>query len=487
MQKLPNKLYLAEQVRAMDRMAIEQQGIPGIDLMRKAGGVVFKLIQTHYANDDVIVFCGAGNNAGDGYVVAALALKAGIKVDVYYLSSPGELKGDALTAYHDYLFAGGVAIRFDENRLLKKAIIIDALFGTGLNRALSGEYEAAVNCINKSKSSVIAVDIPSGLNADTGCLMGCAVKADISISFIALKQGLFTGEAAEYCGQILYSSLGISEEVLQSFSYASKRIDSVYIAKRHRCAHKGSHGHVLVIGGEVGYSGAIKLAAEAALRVGAGLVSIATRPVHAELINIARPELMCHGVESASELLPLLNKATVVVIGPGLGQSGWAKDLLQSVLLSNKPLVCDADALNLLAKAPHYQDNRVLTPHPGEAARLLNSTTAAIASDRFAAVSAIQKQYGGVVVLKGAGTLICHADEISLSTTGNPGMATAGMGDTLTGMIAGLLAQGLALEVAARTAVYLHGKAADLSAQQQGEIGLLASDLMPFIRKLVNQ
>ena len=487
MQKLPTKLYLTEQVRAIDRMAIEEKGIPGIDLMRKAGAAVFELIQKDYSNEHLIIFCGAGNNAGDGYVVAALALKAGVKVDVYYLSTPSELKGDALTAYQDYLMVGGFAIIFDDNRVLKKGIIIDALLGTGLDRAVSGDYEMAVNCIKQSKLPVIAIDIPSGLNADTGNVMGCAVKADVSVSFIALKQGMFTGEAAEYCGRIVYSSLGITDDVFNAFPAAVKRIDSFKLPKRHRCSHKGHYGHVLVVGGDVGFSGAINLAAEAVLRTGAGLVSVATRPEHAALINVMRPELMCHGIESASELSPLLNKATVVVIGPGLGQSRWAKDLLQAVLQSGKSTVCDADALNLLAKEPQYQHNWVLTPHPGEASRLLNSTTTAIAGDRFAAVLALQKQYGGVVVLKGAGTLISHNNEITLSTTGNPGMASGGMGDTLTGMIAGLIAQGLPLAEAATSAVYLHGKAADLSAQQQGEIGLLASDLMPFIRKLVNQ
>lgn len=487
MQKLPTKLYLTEQVRAMDRMAIEEKGIPGIDLMRKAGAAVFELIQKDYSNKNLIVFCGAGNNAGDGYVVAALALKTGVNVDVYCLSSPSELKGDALTAYQDYLMAGGFAMMFDANRMLKKGIIIDALLGTGLDRLVSGDYEIAINCIKQSKLPVIAIDIPSGLNADTGNVMGCAVKADVSVSFIALKQGMLTSEAAEYCGRIVYSSLGVTEDVFNAFPSKVKRVDSFKLAKRHRCSHKGHYGHVLVIGGDIGFSGAIKLSAEAALRIGAGLVSVATRPEHAVLINIMRPELMCHGVKSESELTPLLNKATVVVIGPGLGQSQWAKDLLQVVLQSGKATICDADALNLLAKKPQYQHNWVLTPHPGEAARLLNSTTSTIANDRFTAVLTLQKQYGGVVVLKGTGTLICHDKEITLSTTGNPGMASGGMGDTLTGMIAGLIAQGLSLNDAAISAVYLHGKAADLSAQQHGEIGLLASDLMPFIRELVNQ
>ncbi|NOQ76261.1 MAG: NAD(P)H-hydrate dehydratase [Methylococcaceae bacterium] len=487
MSPLPNKLYLAEQVREMDRMAIEDYAIPGIDLMRKAGQVVFELIQQQYADDAIVIFCGAGNNAGDGYVIAKLAIQADLNVKVYFLSAPEKLKGDAYTAYQDYIQAGGQAIAFSPDLDLVDCVLIDALLGTGLNRQVSGLYAEAITLINNGCCSVVSVDIPSGLNADTGKLMGCAVKAQWTVSFIGLKQGMFTGFAAEYCGTIIYSSLDIPDTIFQKLTCASQLMQQPTIAQRHRCAHKGSHGHVLVVGGDAGFSGAIKLAAEAALRTGAGLVSVATRASHSAYINMLRPELMCHGVESKNDLTPLLNKATVVVIGPGLAQSAWAKELFQCVVDSGKPLVIDADGLNLLAKASLHQDNWVLTPHPGEAARLLACSTEHIAEDRFFAVSQIQKKYGGVVVLKGAGTLIDNADGIVISTTGNPGMASGGMGDVLAGMIAGLVAQKMPLSQAAKMAVYLHGEAADLSAQQQGERGLLASDLMPFIRKLINR
>jgi NAD(P)H-hydrate epimerase len=257
--------------------------------------------------------------------------------------------------------------------------------------------------------------------------------------------------------------------------------------KRNRCAHKGQYGHVLLIGGDSGFSGAIRLAAEAALRIGSGLVSVATRASHSKTINNGRPELMCHGIEEPKELLPLLNKATVVVIGPGLGQSQWAKKMLKVVLSIKKPLVIDADAINILAKDNLYYDNWVLTPHPGEASRLLKCSVDDIAQNRFSAISKLQKQRGGIVVLKGAGSLITNGSETTISTTGNPGMASGGMGDVLAGMIGGLIAQKLDLYEATVAAVYLHGKAADLSAQTNGEVGLLASDLMPFIRRLVNQ
>ena len=487
MQKLPEKLYLAAQVREMDRMAIEEYAIPGINLMRKAGQVVFDLIKKHFPSSELVIFCGAGNNAGDGYVVAQLAILAGFEVKVYYLARPETLKGDAQLAYQDFIQAGGIAIAFNNTVRITHCLVIDAILGTGLSREVSGVYAEAISRINESDCSVISIDIPSGLNADTGCVMGCAVKAQWTVSFIGLKQGMFTGFAAEHCGKISYSSLDVPEKILQTFTCASRLISQPLLAKRHRCAHKGSQGHVLLIGGEAGFSGAIRLAAEATLRIGAGLVSVATRSSHAGYINMARPELMCHGIEDADELMPLLDKATTVVIGPGLGQSEWAKDLFERVIESDLPLVVDADALNLLAKTPVSRDNWVLTPHPGEAARLLNCTTDEIAKDRFAAVSQLQENFAGVVVLKGAGTLLANTEEIMLSTTGNPGMASGGMGDVLAGMVAGLLAQKLSLSQAATTAVFLHGEAADLAAARDGERGLLASDLMPFIKQLINR
>jgi len=487
MQKLPEKLYLAAQVREMDRMAIEEYAIPGIDLMRKAGQVVFDLIKKHFPSSELVIFCGAGNNAGDGYVVAQLAILAGFEVKVYYLARPEALKGDAQLAYQDFIQAGGIAIAFNNTVRITHCLVIDAILGTGLSREVSGVYAEAISRINESDCSVISVDIPSGLNADTGCVMGNAVKAQWTVSFIGLKQGMFTGFAAEHCGQIAYSSLDVPEKILQTFTCASRLISQPLLAKRHRCAHKGSQGHVLLIGGEAGFSGAIRLAAEATLRIGAGLVSVATRSCHAGYINMARPELMCHGIEDADELMPLLDKATTVVIGPGLGQSEWAKGLFDRVIESDLPLVMDADALNLLAKTSVSRDNWVLTPHPGEAARLLNTTTDEIAKDRFAAVSQLQENFAGVVVLKGAGTLLANTEEIMLSTTGNPGMASGGMGDVLAGMVAGLLAQKLSLSQAATTAVFLHGEAADLAAARDGERGLLASDLMPFIKQLINR
>lgn len=259
-----------------------------------------------------------------------------------------------------------------------------------------------------------------------------------------------------------------------------------YLKPRPKDSHKGSFGHVLVIGGDYGFSGAPRLAAEASLRVGAGLVSVATRPLHAMNLNLLRPEIMCHGINNVKELAPLLAKATVVVLGPGLGQSNWAKKIFSRVLKSKKPLVVDADALNLLAKKRSTYANWILTPHPGEAARLLQMKGQILPQDRSTAAVAIQKKYHGIAVLKGFGTLIVtDKGATAICDAGNPGMATAGMGDVLSGVIGGLVAQGLLLPIAAKLGVLVHAKAGDLAAKE-GERGMIASDLFPFLRQLVN-
>ncbi len=488
MQKLPEKLYQTEQIKELEHILIEERGVAGIELMEKAGAAVFYVIKREYGDYQITVFCGAGNNAGDGYVIARLALQSGFNVIVYSVSEPKSLRDDAMTAYQRFVQAGGQLSKLSTSIQLTNCLVVDALIGTGLSRNVAGVYAEVIQLINNASQTVISVDIPSGLHADTGNIMGLAVKADWTVSFIGLKQGLFTGFSAEYCGEIVYESLGIEDEDLAKVKTTTSILPQPLISKRHRCAHKGNNGHVLVIGGDVGYSGAIRLAAESALRVGAGLVSVATRTPHASLINVNRPELMCHSVECADELPPLINKASVIVIGPGLGQSEWGKELFKMVERVVVPVVCDADALNILVGSEQkLREKWVLTPHPGEAARLLNCSAQEIAVDRFSAISKLQKTRQSIVVLKGAGTLMTDGKEIMVSRTGNPGMASGGMGDVLAGMIGGLAAQNMSLYNATKAAVYLHGKAADLSAQENGETGLLASDLFPYIRKLVNQ
>ncbi|MDO8843027.1 NAD(P)H-hydrate dehydratase [Methylicorpusculum sp.] len=488
MQDLPIELYRVNQVKTFDSIAIEEFGIAGYELMTRAGLFILNTIKENYPDcRNWAVFCGGGNNGGDGYVVARLALEAGMNVSVYPVVDGATLKGDAGLAFEAYTFAGGTCKPFTPDCAVTEDLIVDALLGSGLDRPVTGSYEKAIEAINNSSCPVIAADIPSGLNADTGKVMGAAVKADYTVSLVGLKQGLFTGDAADFCGTILFSDLDIPHQVYERQACSARRLMRVPFVKRSRCAHKGKNGHVLIVGGDYGFSGAARLAAEAALRTGAGLVSVATRPEHAWTLNLDRPEIMCHGIADAYQLSERIKQASVIVLGPGLGSQLWGRSLFDAVLQSDKPIVLDADGLNFLSRATIHRDNWVLTPHPGEASRLLTASIAAIEADRFYAASEMQKAYGGLVVLKGAGSLVANTKDIAISPTGNPGMATGGMGDVLSGVIGGLIAQGFSLQESAEQGVYIHGLAADLAAQAGGERGLLARDLMPYLRRLVNE
>ncbi len=482
-------LYQTKQVRELDRIAIEDFGIPGITLMECAGQAAFTALQQHWPNaKKILILCGSGNNAGDGYIVAYLAYKKELNVSVLCIGKPGKLTGDALIAYKKAQEAGVSMVSSPSGKVTKAMadrvdVIVDALLGTGLKGEVKAIYKEAIELTNNSNTPVLAIDVPSGLNADTGNILGAAIKANLTVTFVGCKQGFFTGQAPEYCGEILYDDLNVPEEV---FARVTSSVEKLYLTKlkpRSRIAHKGDFGHTLIIGGDHGMAGAARMAGEAAARTGSGLTTIATRPEHIT----AKNELMCYGIKTAKDIKPLLKRATVLVAGPGLGTSPWSKALYQTIAKINMPKVIDADGLNLLAQKPYADKNRVITPHPGEAARLLNSSTREIQNDRFAAIKKLQKKYNGVCVLKGAGTLISGpSGKINICTAGNPGMASGGMGDVLSGIIGGLLAQGLPLEEAAKMGVQLHSEAADLAARQDGERGLLATDLLPFIRKLIN-
>jgi len=488
---LPRNLYRAAQVRELDRTAIETFSIPGLTLMERAGSAAYSMLCKGWPEVQIItVICGVGNNGGDGYVLARLALQAGKIVHLLQLGDVSKIKGDALTNYERFIEVGGEVQPF-ETLAEGSDVIVDGIFGTGLEREVTGEWRQAIEAINASASPVLALDIPSGLHSDSGQVLGVAVKADATISFIGLKRGEFTGAGPEQCGQVLFDDLDVPEAVYATEQPTTKRAEwsmlKGLLGRRARDAHKGDFGHVLVIGGDHGFSGAARMTGEAALRTGAGLVSIATRPEHAALLNTVRPELMCHGVADARALAPLLQRATVIAIGPGLGQTAWGRALFNAALETKLPMIVDADALNQLASEPAQRDNWILTPHPGEAARLLGISSADVQSDRFQSAQTLQEQYGGVIVLKGVGTLITAGtkEPTAVCTAGNPGMATGGMGDLLTGIIAGMVAQGLSLSDAASAGVCLHAAAADRAAQA-GERGLLANDLQIELRLLLN-
>jgi len=496
MSSLPYLLYTAAQTRELDRLAIEEHGLSSNILMERAGEAAYTLLRTRWPDvRRIAVFCGTGNNGGDGFVLARLAHENDFEVSVFQVGDSSKLQGDALSAMQRLLGAGVTPVAFDGQALQGVELIVDGLLGTGIRGEVSSDYHKAIKAINETPCPVLALDLPSGLNADTGRVCGIAVRAACTISFIGLKQGLLTGEAVEYCGELHFSELSVPRLIYTQQTPVARRLDYARLKKllspRPRYAHKGDAGHVLVIGGDHGMSGALRLVGEAALRTGAGLVSVATREAHAALVSSCRPELMCHGAEEAHRLERLVSRATVIVIGPGLGQSDWAQEMLSYVVACGKPLVLDADALNLMAagQLPEVMlrgAKRVLTPHPGEAARLLGQDVQQVQADRFAAANALLEKYGGVCVLKGAGTLVATETGIGVCNAGNPGMASGGMGDVLSGIIGGLIAQGLDCPEAAQLAVCLHAHAADLAVKTVGERGLIASDLMPVIRRLAN-
>ena len=487
---LPTALYTAAAVREMDRYAIEDLGIPGLALMQRAGAASFQILRELWPGvTTVSVLAGAGNNGADGYVLALLAQEAGLDVKVYPATPIASLKGDAQTAALQYQAAGGALADFIPDQFEGAEVLVDALLGTGLNRPVEGFYADLIRATHRYRGKILSLDIPSGLNADSGCVMGDAVRADATVCFLGLKKGLFTAEGLEYSGQVFYSDLNVLLPPQQRHAVSARLLPPLRqgLPRRFRHAHKGHFGHVLVIGGAEGYSGAARLAAEAAARVGAGLVSIATHPQHAAWLNQGCPELMCHGIKNAEALEPLLHHATVLVLGPGLRLSDWAYSLWELALKSKLPVILDADGLNFLAGHSGSRDNWILTPHPGEAARLLGMTTADIQQNRYAAIQALRQRYGGVIVLKGSGSLILGTDDAipSVCTAGNPGMASGGMGDVLSGVIAALVAQDLSLPDAATLGVRLHAAAGDTAARE-GERGLLASDLLKPLRHWVN-
>ncbi len=490
MDRLPANIYSVAAVREMDRTTIEDHGVPGYTLMTRAGEAAFDAALVRYPSGRRWqVICGAGNNGGDGYVVARLAALEGIAVSVLTLVDPDKLTGDAATAHGDFAAEGGVVVPYEGELDSDAELLFDGILGSGLEREVGGRFAEAVAAINAHSAPVVALDIPTGIHGDSGHVLGCAVEADLTVTFVGLKAGLFLGEAPDYCGVVRFAGLEIPESYRDGIDVAFRRICDATLhealPRRARTSHKGHNGHVLIVGGGEGMPGAVRLAGEAALRSGAGLVSVATHPSHAAMIVAARPELMPHAIAGPGELESLLERADVVAFGPGLGQSAWAKSLYERLVADTRPSVWDADALNLLAEDPATAAHRVITPHPAEAGRLLGIPTADVQADRRATVDALTARYGGTAVLKGAGTLVSASPHPWLCTSGNPGMGTAGMGDVLTGVIAGLIGQGLEPGLAAAVGVEAHARAGDLAAVE-GERGLVASDLFAGLRAVLN-
>ncbi len=477
-------------MRQNEAIAAAHFSLSLFDLMVRAGNAAFELARKQYpAARHWLILCGHGNNGGDGYIVASRALAAGLNVTLIACPGNRPLPAEAHQAQSQWLAAGGVINQ--PNILWPQHIdlIIDGLLGIGLRAAPQSVYATLIDTANRHHAAKISLDIPSGLSADSGAAPGSVIRADHTLTFVTLKPGLLTGQARDWVGHLHCNDLGLTPwlaaQPVQIERLTAGNLPQ-WLKPRRPCAHKGEHGRLLLVGGDKGFGGAIRMAGEAALRSGAGLVRVLTHIEHVAPMLAARPELMVQELTDET-LAQSMDWADVLVVGPGLGQSDWGRNALNLSQQSDKPALWDADALNLLALNPLKRQNRVLTPHPGEAARLLGCRVADIESDRLLSARNIVKQYGGVVVLKGAGTLIASEQgEMAIADVGNAGMASGGMGDILSGIIGGLIAQKLVLYDAACAGCVVHGVAADKLAEVQGTRGLLATDLLSVIPKYVN-
>lgn len=466
-------LYDKTIIKELEKQAITKLKIDHIELAKRAAKACIDLLLEEFPNaQKILVFCGVGNNAEDGLQIAEHLINLGKSVQIIKAvdwQTTNEIKGD---------------------------LIIDALFGIGINRELVGIWQQLVEQINLSKIPVLSVDLPSGIDPNTGQILGTAIKATTTMTFIGLKLGLFTGKAKNYTGNIKLNNLGLPLDLYNDFSPKAVRLTErnfkYLLPPRSPAAHKGDFGKLLIIGGQEGTIGAPILAGKAALRTGAGLVYIITNSKQPITIGDCL-ELQIQNFANSKKLQELINKASVLLLGPGLGTDYNAQICFEYAINSSLPLIIDADGLNLLAEnfsnlrsKIKHRGNWILTPHPKEAARLLNTDVATIENNRFAAAEQLANIFNATVVLKGAGTLIKSPDSpIYVCDGGNPGMATAGMGDVLAGIIAALVAQHVSIQDASSLGSFIHAVAGD-AVSKQGQRGMIASDVLPFIRTIVN-
>jgi NAD(P)H-hydrate epimerase len=499
---LSQQAYSATQVLQNEVVVAKKLNIEMQVLMERAGNAAFEQIMHSWPNiKSILVVCGKGNNGGDGFVIARCAHLAGLDVSVLSLNDK-LAQGNAGVAYQALQDAGVNIIKKNDSLVhgpeqvitsFSGELIVDSIFGIGFHGQLNEEMTILIDAINQHSAKKLSIDIPSGLLASSGQVESIAVMADVTITFIVLKRGLLTAMAANYIGELFLDDLNIGPDFIvdaghQGSIHSQGTDDLPKLTKRLPTSHKGNIGLLLAIGGNIGMPGAIRLSGEAALRCGAALLAISCHQDNQVLVFATRPEMML-AATNAEELnrSTVLNKAKVLIIGPGLGRDNWAKQMFNLTILQKKTCVIDADALYFLSNSKAYNSQWVLTPHPKEAAILLNCTVDEIEADRFNTVKKIAKKYGGICLLKGAGSLISNGQDIWLNSTGNAGMASGGMGDVLSGIIAALLLQMPDAFKAVRLACYIHGAAADRIADKNGQRGMLASDLFAELQHLVNE
>lgn len=484
--------FSSAQVRALDRYAVEVLGIPGYTLMTRAASVALQALRARWsAARELLVVCGGGHNGGDGYVLARLAQSQGYRCRILSTVDPARLQGDAARAAAEASTAGvpieplvSLEAAVLAARCSEADVIVDAMLGIGLDRDVEEPLAGVIRAITASARPVLSLDVPSGLCADTGRIRGCAVRADLTVTFVAAKTGLVRGAGRAQAGEVAIELLGIAPS---SWPAMPPQLNGITVAtlrsavqRRASDTHKGAAGHLVVIGGGIGMPGAARLAALGALRAGAGRVTVLCAESSMSAIAAGTAEIMVNRLTA----LERLSGVSAVVAGPGLGRDAWAHEALDAAIAfanhSARPLILDADALNLLAQSSRaLPPETILTPHPGEAARLLDG---AVPGDRMASLEALLRRTGGVVVLKGAGTLVGEVGSVpSICVRGDPILAAPGTGDVLAGIIGALRAQGVAARRAAEAGVWWHAVAGEHAARAGGahrvDRGLLASEI----------
>ncbi len=488
------KIVTASQMQVLDEKAIQAYGIPRWQLMENAGQAVVEVLSARDLAKKILILAGKGNNAGDGFVVARLLGERGISVQICLTTDEKEFKGETAQNFQKLKKLSIPIVQYSKKEFLKILVhadlVIDALFGTGIHSPLNSHYRSLIRMLNKKNIPVLSMDIPSGVHGDTGEVMGEAVKATWTVTFGLPKVGLLVPPGMDAVGKLVIKNIGFPQALLDSVSsslfYLQKKDVQAKLPTRTKSAHKGAFGHALVIAGSPGKGGAAVMTVQSAFRSGVGLVTLLTHP---KSLKVIAPQVKESFLESfvtyEEHYKKYIKNKSAVALGPGVGFSKEAKNLLKWTLKYSKaPVVIDADGLTLLAQNLKWLKETkapvILTPHPGEMARLLGKTTKEVQRARIEVAAQFAKKYQVILVLKGAGTVIAMPQgKIYINSTGNPAMATAGMGDVLTGMIVSLLAQGMKSEEAVKLAVYLHGAIADEWVfKNKATRGLLASDII---------
>jgi len=502
------KLLSADESRRLDRLTQDNFGVPSYTLMSRAGKAVARAVSNRWPKARVLVIAGKGNNGGDGMVAARALRDSGAQVRAVLLARIADLKGDASRACREFVDAGGEVIEVADEQALAAifaesvGVIVDAIFGTGLNAAVAGLPRRAIELINASNTPVAAVDIASGVNSDSGAIMGDAVKAALTVTFGLAKFGHMSYPGAGVRGDLEIADIGFAPAAVDEIAPRGRWLEPSdvrpLVRRRGANSHKGMFGHTMVIAGSRGKGGAPLLSARGALRMGAGLVTVAIPESVATIVAGGQAEIMTEpmpdsdghfdAVRTIAQLNELIEGKDAIAVGPGIGLSDDTKQLIAFLIeraaSPERPLLIDADGLNALAEldcqiASRAQGPVVMTPHPGEMARLLKSSTAEVNADRITAARTLSERTHGFVLLKGANSVITGpGGEIYINSTGNPGMGTPGMGDALSGMVAALLGQRMKPLDALALGVFIHGDAADRVARRRGEIGYITGDLI---------